>query len=247
MSIPELLSDDSSAEHVRSTVRTLEARMSEGWPCWALSNHDVRRVVTRWGGEHASAVLANQLLAMLCSLRGSVCLYQGEELGLPEASLPFQALRDPYGIAFYPNFKGRDGCRTPMPWEDAEYAGFSAVAPWLPIAEEHRPLSVSRQERDPQSTLHRFRSFLRWRREHPELIHGDISIVSLHDEILAFERRWQNSRLLVAFNFSPQALNVDLPWLTEFAQIEGAGFLSGELMGSRLQLPAHGTVFARPR
>ena len=243
----ELLSDDSSAEHVRTTVQTLETRMSEGWPCWALSNHDVRRVVTRWGGEHPSAALANQLLAMLCSLRGSVCLYQGEELGLPEASLPFHALRDPYGIAFYPNFKGRDGCRTPMPWDDAEFAGFSAVPPWLPVAAEHRSLSVSRQERDPQSTLHRFRSFLRWRKQHPEVINGDISFVSLHDDVLAFERTWRNDRLLLAFNLSARTINVDVPWLVEFAQIEAAGFLSGELMGPCLQLPAHGTVFARPR
>ena len=118
----ELLSDDSSAAHIRATVATLEDRMSEGWPCWALSNHDVRRVVTRWGGARPSRALAIQLLAMLCSLRGSVCLYQGEELGLPEAELPFHALRDPYGIAFWPNFKGRDGCRTPMPWDEMNTA-----------------------------------------------------------------------------------------------------------------------------
>ncbi len=99
-----------------------------GWPCWAFSNHDVRRVVTRWGGEQPSnSICANQLIALLCSLRGSVCLYQGEELGLSEAGVPFESLRDPYGIAFWPNFKGRDGCRTPMPWNGAEHAGFSTA------------------------------------------------------------------------------------------------------------------------
>lgn len=57
----------------------------------------------------------------------------GEEVGLPEAGLPFEALRDPYGIAFWPNFKGRDGCRTPMPWRDTPDGGFSTGTPWLPV------------------------------------------------------------------------------------------------------------------
>ncbi|MFL6548762.1 MAG: alpha-glucosidase [Povalibacter sp.] len=243
----ELLSDDSSAEHLRTTVQTLEAHMSEGWPCWALSNHDVRRVVTRWGGAEPSPALANQLLALLCSLRGSVCLFQGEELGLPEASLPYDALRDPYGIAFYPNFKGRDGCRTPIPWNDAEFAGFSTVPPWLPVAHEHRGLCVLRQERDPYSTLNQFRAFLRWRKQHPVLVIGDITLRSIHESVFAFERTSGPDRIFLAFNLSPHALQLDVPLLREFKQIESVGLLSGELAGSALQLPAHGAVFAQPR
>ena len=80
-------------------------------------------------GADASDDFARQLVALVCSLRGSVCLYQGEELGLPEADVPYDKLRDPYGIAFWPNFKGRDGCRTPMPWTGAADAGFSPAEP----------------------------------------------------------------------------------------------------------------------
>ena len=73
----------------------------------------------------------------MSSLRGSVCLYQGEELGLDEADIAFEDLRDPYGVAFWPSFKGRDGCRTPMPWDDSDTAGFTTGLPWLPIPAEH--------------------------------------------------------------------------------------------------------------
>src|SRR4029453_13204000 len=105
------LGDDFSAGHIRRTVEALEAQMTDGWPCWAISNHDVKRVLTRWGGDAPASRLAKLLTALVASLRGSVCIYQGEELGLPEAELPFDRLQDPYGIAFWPNFKGRDGWR----------------------------------------------------------------------------------------------------------------------------------------
>ncbi|MEO5829623.1 MAG: alpha-amylase family glycosyl hydrolase, partial [Rhodanobacter sp.] len=164
----ELLTDDFSAAYIRGTVQTLEAQMTEGWPCWAISNHDVERVLTRWGKGHSSGKLANLLTAMVCSLRGSVCVYQGEELGLTEAELPFEALQDPYGIAFWPQFKGRDGCRTPMPWSDVEaHAGFSHGTPWLPVPPEHRALAVSRQNADPHSVLNGFRTFMHWRQAQP--------------------------------------------------------------------------------
>ena len=107
---------------------------------------------------------------MLCSLRGSVCLYQGEELGLAEAEVPFEALQDPYGITFWPNFKGRDGCRTPLPWTDAPLAGFTTGQPWLPIPAEHRAAAVAVQERDPHSVLAAFRAFLAWRHTQPALL-----------------------------------------------------------------------------
>lgn len=240
----ELLSDDCSASHIRATVETLESKMSEGWPCWALSNHDVRRVVTRWGGEQPSPQLASQLTALVCSLRGSPCIYQGEELGLPEAALPFKSLRDPYGIAFWPNFKGRDGCRTPMPWDESEHGGFSTATPWLPVPEEHRALCVARQALDRHSTLNGFRAFLRWRKAHPALLWGDIRFVEVGEPVLAFVRSCGESRIFAAFNLSTQAVEVDLPEFGRLRQIESVGLHEGELNGDRLRLPGHGAVFA---
>jgi alpha-glucosidase len=220
--------------------------MSEGWPCWALSNHDVRRVVTRWGGERPSRALAIQLLAMLCSLRGSVCLYQGEELGLPEAELPFHALRDPYGIAFWPNFKGRDGCRTPMPWDDIEHAGFSSATPWLPVPQEHRAMCATRQEADPHSTLNAFRAFVRWRKTMPALMWGDIRLVTIAESVFAFERSYGAEKILAAFNLSANAVEARAAQFEAWRQVGSTGLLEGEFLRGRLRLPAHGAVFAMP-
>ena len=111
-----------------------------------------------------------------------------EELGLTEADVPYEALRDPYGIAFWPQFKGRDGCRTPMPWRDDSHAGFSSGAPWLPVPEEHRVLAVSHQEQDASSTLNGFRAFMRWRRDQPALRWGGIRFLDTVEPVLAFVR-----------------------------------------------------------
>jgi alpha-glucosidase len=242
----ELLADEFSAEHIRNTMETLERHMTEGWPCWALSNHDVRRVITRWGGENPPAALANQLLAMLCSMRGSACVYQGEELGLPEAELPFHALRDPYGIAFWPNFKGRDGCRTPMPWDETSGAGFSAADPWLPIPAAHRSLCVIRQRSDPRSTLNEFRAFLRWRKSQPALLWGDARAVDIDSRVFAVERTFADHCILAAFNLGTGTVEVNVPELARWQQIDGVGVLAGELRNGSLRLPPQAALFAVP-
>jgi alpha-glucosidase len=242
----ELLTDDFSAAYIRSTVQALEAQMTDGWPCWAISNHDVERVLTRWGGGQPSRQLANLLTAMLCSLRGSVCIYQGEELGLTEAELPYEALQDPYGIAFWPQFKGRDGCRTPMPWRDTDaQAGFSRGTPWLPVPPEHRALAVNRQEADPHSALHGFRTFMHWRKSQPALRWGDIAFVDTAEPVLAFTRRLDGQTVLVVFNLAGTAIDVRLPAeLGELRPLDGHGLLQGKVDHGRLQLPGYGAWFA---
>ncbi|KZC40322.1 MULTISPECIES: alpha-glucosidase family protein [Rhodanobacter] len=243
----ELLTDDFSAAYIRSTVQALEAQMTDGWPCWAISNHDVERVLTRWGGGQPSRQLANLLTAMLCSLRGSVCVYQGEELGLTEAELPYEALQDPYGIAFWPQFKGRDGCRTPMPWSDADaQAGFSGGMPWLPVPAEHHALAVSRQQADPHSVLNGFRRFVHWRQSQPALRWGDIAFIDTAEPVLAFTRRLHGQTVLVAFNLADADVAIDLPAeLGEPQPLDGHGLVAGRLDGRRLQLPGYGAWFAR--
>src|SRR5690606_5995006 len=113
-------------EMANGIIRHVEDMIGDGWLCWATGNHDNMRVVSRWPHEAPSHVFARFALAFGLSLRGTFCLYQGEELGLPEAEVPFKLLQDPYGIAFYPEYKGRDGSRTPIPWlKNAHHAGFS--------------------------------------------------------------------------------------------------------------------------
>lgn len=210
----ELLSDNFSAAYIRKTVTTLENNLAEGWPCWAFSNHDVPRVMSRWGGATPSPELAKTLNKLLFSLRGSVCSYQGEELGLTEAVIEQHQLQDPYGITFWPRFKGRDGCRTPMPWDAAKTnAGFSSAAPWLPISPAHLPLAVDAQDMDPESILNSYRQFLAWRKQQPALILGDIEFLAAPDNVLLFVRRYGQQAIVAAFNLSDAAvvIDVDLP------------------------------------
>ncbi|HEX7111456.1 MAG TPA: alpha-amylase family glycosyl hydrolase [Mizugakiibacter sp.] len=239
----ELLTEDFSARHIRDTVQALEARMTAGWPCWAISNHDVQRVASRWGGADAPAHAASALTALACSLRGTVCVFQGEELGLPEAELPYEQLRDPYGIAFWPTFKGRDGCRTPMPWIDAEHGGFSRAAPWLPVPEAHRRRSVEAQERDADSPLQRFRTFMRWRRQHPPLVWGGIRMLPAPEPVLALERELDGATIRAYFNTSNRACAF-APALPANARVlDGHGLAAGMLAGAELRLPAFGALF----
>lgn len=210
----ELLTNDYSSEYIRTTVQTLEQRMTEGWPCWAFSNHDVERVASRWSenGE-INPQQCKMLTALLASLRGSVCVYQGEELGLGEASVAFEDLQDPYGITFWPNFKGRDGCRTPMPWEQADspHAGFSDVKPWLPVDDAHKQQSVAVQTNDSNSILNAYREFMAWRKSQTVLLEGDIEFIETPEPVLAFYRTLGPQKMLCIFNLSSQQTSIDMP------------------------------------
>lgn len=241
----ELLGDDFSARYIRQTVAALEQKLTDGWPCWAISNHDVKRVVSRWGGDAAPPALPKLLVALVASLRGSMCIYQGEELGLTEADVPFAQLQDPYGIAFWPNFKGRDGCRTPMPWDDSKSAGFSTAAPWLPIPDQHRALAVSRQQADGTSVLNGVRNFMHWRKNQPALRWGTIRFVEAAEPLLLFMRTLGDDVLFVAFNLGATALTASLPQALLLQQIDCPGPLAGTILPNQLQLPGYAAIYAR--
>jgi alpha-glucosidase len=184
----------------------------EGWPSWAFSNHDAPRVVSRWLGSRDAAGFARQAMLLLMCLRGNVFLYQGEELGLPQAEVPFERLRDPEAIANWPETQGRDGARTPMPWSaDAPQAGFSHGEPWLPVHPRHLPLAVDRQERDPNSPLALTRHLVALRKAQPALRHGAMRPVPAPPSLLAFERGEGADCLLCVFNLGEEAVDWPLP------------------------------------
>jgi alpha-glucosidase len=208
----ELLVDNLSASYIRETVETLEQNLTDGWPCWAFGNHDVTRVMSRWNGKDQSPAKAKLLNELLFSLRGSVCSYQGEELGLTEAEIEQHQLQDPYGITFWPRFKGRDGCRTPMPWSaSATNGGFSQTNTWLPVASEHLPKAVDKQDADKNSVLNAYREFLAWRKTQPALLQGDIEFLDAPENVLMFVRRYQGEAILAVFNLAADAITVSLP------------------------------------
>ncbi len=199
----ELLADEYSADYIRNTVNELESVLKEGWSCWSISNHDVERVVSRWGTGRYNDELAKMLLTLTASLRGTICVYQGEELGLTQASVSKEQLKDPFGIEFWPEFKGRDGCRTPMVWDSEKlYADFSTVETWLPIAPDHYSRCVKSQASNSQSVLNYYKNFLAWRKQQKPLIVGDIEFIEMPDtsNILLIQRSHGDTKMLVALN-----------------------------------------------
>ncbi len=142
----ELLGPQFTAAHFRSRIEGFFTGAPDGWPAWAFSNHDVIRHVTRWEKHGAQDAIARLAAAMLLSFEGSICLYQGEELGQTETDIEFHELTDPPGITFWPDYKGRDGCRTPMVWDDSETGGFTTGVPWLPVKLPQRARNVAAQE-----------------------------------------------------------------------------------------------------
>jgi alpha-glucosidase len=182
--------------------------------CWAVGNHDVSRLASRWGGAGPDRAARGRLVMTLVgSLPGTICLYQGDELGLTEAELTLEELRDPFGIAYWPVFRGRDGGRTPMPWDSGKkHAGFTAAAaPWLPVSDAHAAGAVDLQQRDPKSPLSEWRAFLAWRRTCLPLLHGKIANIRQRDGVLAFERVLGSDRVLCIFNISSNAARFELP------------------------------------
>ncbi len=189
-----------SAEVVRRTIREWPGGAGEGWPSWAFSNHDAPRFASRWAADGDPDATARLGLLLLVALRGNAILYQGEELGLTQAQVPYERLQDPEAIANWPQTLGRDGARTPMPWTDtAPQAGFSTGEPWLPVDPAHLRLSVTAQAADPASILAFTRSLLALRRAHPALRIGSITLADGNDDVLVFERE-AGERLVCAFN-----------------------------------------------
>jgi len=199
-----------------------------GWPTWAFENHDAPRAVSRWVGEEHRDVFARTKMLLLCSLRGSITLWQGEELGLPQVDVPFDRLQDPEAIANWPHTLSRDGARTPMPWSSSEpYLGFSGTEPWLPLGESHGQLAVGRQLEQEDSMLNFTRDCLKLRSEHVALRHGSIQVLRADDRVLAFERVANGERLRCTFNLSDRPATFDASGNTLFSN----GHIDGAALG----------------
>ena len=172
-----------------------------GWPSWAFSNHDAPRAVSRWAAPQDRAAMARLTMLLLACMRGNIFIYQGEELGLQQAQIAFDQLRDPEAIANWPLTLGRDGARTLIPWHhDTSRPAAPGPAAWLPVATEHLELAVNTQEHDSQSQLAYTRRVMRTRNRHPVLMTGVMRILEASQDILAFVRGEAEHELLCVFN-----------------------------------------------
>jgi len=197
-----LYAESFSPPLIRSVLETWPDDGVTGWPSWAFSNHDAPRAVSRWVAPSERFVGAQLAMLLLACLRGNIFLYQGEELGLPQASIAFEDLRDPEAIANWPLTLGRDGARTPIPWvSNAAHGGFSSTRPWLPLPVEHLALAVDVQDRDPTSQLAVTRRLIALRRRSAALRTGSLRVLESTQSVLIIERITAEERLLCLFNF----------------------------------------------
>lgn len=241
-----LLGERFSPAYVRQVAERYNREMKNGWACWAFSNHDVTRAVTRWNVRPADqSDFAKLLVALLLTLRGSACIYQGEELGLPEADVPFERLQDPYGITFWPEYKGRDGCRTPMPWvATAPHAGFSGAEPWLPVPGEHSAHAADHQDGRPGSVLEHYRRFIPWRNQFGAFRLGDIEFIDAAEPLLAYTRTLGTEKILVVLNLGESSAEFDLSAYAGLEVLDGHGFET-EHSKQAVRLEKYSAFFAR--
>ena len=201
-----LYAEQLTPDLVRSALGAWPQETGVGWPSWAFSNHDAPRAISRWAPPPLRSACSQVAALLLMCLRGNVFLYQGEELGLPQAHIDFEDLKDPEAIANWPATLGRDGARTPMPWQSgAANAGFSAGRPWLPVSPEHFALAVDRQQLDSSSQLAFTRRLIGLRRGSRALREGGLHFVDSPADLLVFERRFGAEQLLCAFNLGMNA------------------------------------------
>ncbi|MPZ88320.1 MAG: DUF3459 domain-containing protein [Nitriliruptorales bacterium] len=194
-----------SAAAIRGVVDGFEALIAPGvWPAWFFSNHDHPRLATRYDEGGQGAARARVAALLLLTLRGTPFLYQGEELGLPDTTVPPDAIVD---------VDGRDPARTPLPWEPPSSvgpgAGFTTGNPWLPMTDQAETINVHSQASDPRSMLSLYRRLLRLRLTMPALRSGDYRSLDTGETVYTYLRATDDQRFLVALNFTSAPVQVD--------------------------------------
>lgn len=212
-----------TAHWVEQTINKLQSIAPNSWPCWAFSNHDVPRHKSRW---HLSETAYKPYIVLMMALRGSACIYQGEELGFDEAEVSYEALQDPYGIEFWPEFKGRDGCRTPMAWEHLKNdGGFGSGAAWLPMSSDQLAIAADTQISDDTSCYAHYKKAIALRKSSKTLQYGAQSLTKADNDLLTICRTFEGEEILCLFNLGDQAISHSLPpgaWHTLTDDMDGA-------------------------
>ena len=237
----EMLGPKFSAQHFRHVIENFQKGAADGWPSWSFSNHDVPRHVTRWQAHSVDdKALAKMSVAMLMAFEGTIGIYQGEELGLSETEMGYHELTDPPGLRFWPEVKGRDGCRTPMVWEaSSPHGGFTTGTPWLPVKDPQLSRAVDIQEIHVDSVLNAYRATIAFRKSSAALQRGATEFIDLPEPVLAFHRVVENEVLTCIFNLSVETIHLTFQDLGELVGPSQAVTVSGQA----LEVGANGFAF----
>lgn len=233
------------ADVVVRSANQWDQSASEGWPSWAFSNHDAPRAVTRWASSAHRDEMARLYMLLLLTLRGNPIIYQGEELGLPQANVPFSRLKDPEAIINWPKTLGRDGARTPIPWESGKlHAGFSSAEPWLPVDPEHAALAVDQQQGN-DSMLRFTAQALSARKRFSALLRGGMSFEeSGRDEVLIVRRELDGEAIVAVFNFGDAPAEIASPAVSAGDLVLSSSALKEDLLSDN-RVPARTGVWVR--
>lgn len=203
----------------------------EGWLSVYLANHDVPRMVSKFGNDSKEfrAPSSKMLNTFILSMRGTPYCYYGDELGM--TNIEFDSIEQYQDLVAHSGYQktlneggdidaymtnlqllSRDNGRTPMQWDDSEHAGFTSGTPWLPVNENYKEVNVAAEEKDPNSVLNYFRKMLKLRNDNPVLVYGDYKLLKPdHPEVYAYTRSYKNEKMLVLLNFSEEEANIKLP------------------------------------
>jgi alpha-glucosidase len=224
-----LVEADWSAIDLRKAIDgSLNAMAEVGAPCtWVLSNHDVVRHTTRYGGGTLGRSRGRAAALLQLALPGASYIYNGDELGLENVDLPDDVLQDPTWERSGHTDRGRDGERVPMPWAgDKPPFGFGTSGrSWLPMPSEWADVTVESERQDPDSTLSLYQSALRLRRELTELRDSDLTWLDSQPDCLVFGRG-DSFTLILNAGDSP----VDLP--AGDVLLSSAELIAGQLPGN---------------
>ena len=199
-----------------------------GWNSLFWNNHDLPRIVSRWGNDKEYRVESAKMLAMLLhGMQGTPYIYQGEELGMTNVAYDIEDYRDIETLNVYQerleqgytkedimksiHAKGRDNGRTPMQWDDTEHAGFTTGTPWIKVNPNYKEINAKSQVNDPNSIFSCYKRLIQLRKEYPVFVDGRYQLLLENDEnIFAYERQNDTQKLVVVCNFYDKTLDMPL-------------------------------------
>jgi alpha-glucosidase len=184
---------------IASALLEYEAALPrEGWPNWVLSNHDKPRIVSRVASEQALVAAM-----LLLTLRGTITVYYGDEIGMRDVSIPPGQIKDPRGLNMPDKNLSRDPARTPMQWDSSAHAGFTQATPWLPVDRLYNAVNVAGQKEKSSSILLLYKRLIQLREKEPAFTEGGFVPVYADYQLISYLRQAEGStRFLVVLNMT---------------------------------------------
>ncbi len=236
----------------------------QGWNSLFWNNHDLPRIVSRWGNDKEYRVLSAKMLAILLhGMKGTPYIYQGEELGM--TNVRFESIdeyNDIESLNMYKDriskgythdeimesiyVKGRDNARTPMQWNDSENAGFTTGTPWLAINKNYNEINAKQCLEDENSIFHHYRKLINIRKNNDTIIYGDYTLLCPEDKnIFAYTRELNGDKILVICNFYDKEVTFDFDDNFDSSEILLSNYEDSSLLTAKLNLRPYEAIMFR--